>query len=94
MSESKARYSCVGFTPIEADNVVHAGFLFALQITRREHGPMARCTRLDLKGSIRPDGATFEAVAGIPPRGEPYQFSVCIDHCYPSTRPAYFGRCR
>jgi hypothetical protein len=80
MSERKPRYWCDKFYPVEAHNVVHAGLLFALQIARLKHGPMARCSKLDLRGSIRPDGATFEAVGGVPPRSEPYQFTVVIDH--------------
>jgi hypothetical protein len=79
MSELELRYSCAGLDPVEAHNVVHAGLLFALQIARRKHGPTARCSKLDLRGSIRPDGATFEAVGGVPPRSEPYQFTVLID---------------
>jgi hypothetical protein len=79
MSERKLRYLCAGLYPVEADNVVHAGLLFALQIARRKHGPKARCSKLDLRGSIRPGGATFEAVGGVPPRREPYQFTVLID---------------
>ena len=74
MSESELRYLCTGFHPVEADNVVHAGLLFALQIARRKYGPLARCSKLDLQGAIRPDRATFEALAGIPPRSEPYRF--------------------
>src|SRR5271157_2193291 len=76
---SKVRYLCAGFYPVEAHNVVHAGILFALQIARRRHGSRARCSKLELRGAIRPDGATFEALAGVPPRSEPYQFTVLID---------------
>ena len=79
MSERKLRYWCDGLYAVEANNVVHAGLLFALQIARRTHGPMARCSKLDLRGSIRSDGATFEAVGGVPPRTESYQFTVLID---------------
>ena len=73
------RYLCDGFYPVEADNVVRAGLLFALQIARKKHGPMARCNKLDLRGSIGPEGATFEAAAGVPPNSESYQFTVLID---------------
>jgi hypothetical protein len=59
--------------------VVHAGLLFALQIARLKHGPTARRSKLDLRGSIRSDGATFEAAGGVPPRSEPYRFTVLID---------------
>jgi hypothetical protein len=79
MSESRVSYICAGFHSVEAHNIVHAGLLFALQIARRRHGPMARCSKLDLHGAIRPEGATFEAVAGVPPRSEPYQFTVLVD---------------
>jgi hypothetical protein len=73
------RYLCDGFYPVEADNVVHAGLLFALQIARQKHGPTARCNKLALRGSIGPEGATFEAAAGVPPNSESYQFTVLID---------------
>jgi hypothetical protein len=73
------RKLCAGLNPVEAHNVVHAGLLFALQIARLKHGPMGRCSKLDLRGSIRSDGATFEAVGGVPPRSEPYRFTVLID---------------
>jgi len=79
MSESKLRYLCDGFYPVEADNVVHAGLLFALQIARQKYGPMARCNRLDLRSGIAPEGATFEAAAGVPPSSESYQFTVLVD---------------
>ena len=79
MSERRLRYWCAGLDPVDAHNVVHAGLLFALQIACLKHGPMARCSKLDLRGSIRSDGATFEAVGGVPPRSEPYRFTVLID---------------
>jgi hypothetical protein len=84
MSESKVRYLCEGFFPIEAQNVMHAALLFALQIARRRHGPKARCSKLDLHSELRPDGATFEAFIGIRQgdaiAGESHRFSVLIDH--------------
>jgi hypothetical protein len=55
MSESKVRYLCEGFFPIEAQNVMHAALLFALQIARRRHGPEARSTRGRQRRCGRPD---------------------------------------
>ena len=79
MTETRVRYCCDGFYPIQADNVMHAGLLFALQLARRRHGPRARCVRLDLHGKLEPTSATFDAVIGVPPAGEPCRFTVLID---------------
>ena len=65
MSERKLRYACAGLYSVEAHNVVHAGLLLGLQIARRRHGPMARCCRLDLRGSIRQTGLLSKLLAGF-----------------------------
>jgi hypothetical protein len=79
MPESRASYLCDGFYPIRADNFVHAGLLFALQIARRRHGPKGRCTKLDLHGPLEPEGATFEAVVGTSLGTETYRFMVLVE---------------
>ncbi len=79
MATGKVQYRCDGFYPIEAHNVMHAGLLFALQMARRLHGPKARCVRLDLHGKLEPRSATFDALIGVPPNGEPYRFTVLIE---------------
>ena len=71
MADGKVQYRCEGFYPIEAHNVMHAGLLFGLQLARRRHGPKARCVKLDLHGNLEPKRATFGAVIGVPPNGEP-----------------------
>ena len=54
MAETRVEYLCDGFYPIEAQNVMHAGLLFALQLARRRYGPQARCTKLDLHSEFEP----------------------------------------
>jgi hypothetical protein len=60
VSQKLNSYLCAGFYPIEAANLMHAAFLFAVWNTRRSLGHRAQCTRLDLGVQMR-DGATFEA---------------------------------
>jgi hypothetical protein len=79
MPESRASYLCDGFYPIYADNLMHAGLLFALQIARRRHGPKARCTKLDLYGPLEPERATFDAVVGTSIETETCRFTVLIE---------------
>jgi hypothetical protein len=76
---SKQRYLCEGFYPIEADNLMHAALLFALQLARRRHGPKAQCSRLDLRGELRPEGATFEVTVGTPTGNETCHLTVLVD---------------
>jgi hypothetical protein len=79
MPESRASFLCNGFYPIHADNLMHAGLLFALQIARRRHGPRALCTKLDLDGPLPVDGATFEVVVGTSIGTETCRFTVLIE---------------
>jgi hypothetical protein len=79
MSESKVSYRCEGFYPLQASNMRHAALLFALWKARQKYGPNAKCSKLDLQGDLHPEGATFEALIGIPPRGELYRFTVTIE---------------
>jgi hypothetical protein len=78
MAESGGQYLCDGFYPIEAQNVTHAGLLFALQLARRRYGPKARCTKLDLHSEFKPHSATFEAVIGGPIERETCRFTVLV----------------
>jgi len=74
----RAQYRCDGFYPIEAHNVMHAGLLFALQMARRLHGPKARCVKLDLRGQLEPERATFDAMIGVPSNEAACRFTVLI----------------
>jgi hypothetical protein len=78
MAESRVQYLCDGFYPIEANNVMHAGLLFALQLARRRYGPRARCTKLGLHSEFKPYSATFEAVIKGPIEGETCRFTVLV----------------
>ena len=78
MAETRVQYLCDGFYPIDAQNVMHAGLLFALQLARRRYGPKARCTRLDLYSEFKPHSTTFEAVIGGPIGRETCRFTVLV----------------
>jgi hypothetical protein len=71
-------YLCDGFYPIEAQNVMHAGLLFALQLARHGYGPKGRCTKLDLHSEFKPHSATVEAVIGCPIGRETCRFTVLV----------------
>ncbi len=79
MAESRVQYLCDGFYPIEVQNVMHAGLLFALQLARRRYGRKARCTKLDLFCEFKPHSATFEAVINGPIGGETCRFTVLVE---------------
>jgi hypothetical protein len=76
---AKVQYLCDGLFPLVAHNVMHAGLLFALQLARRRQGPKARCVKLDLIGKLELQSATFDAVIGVPPNGEPCRFTVLVE---------------
>ena len=89
-AEPKLSYLCTGFYPIEADNLMHAAFLFAVWRARRKYGAGAKCTRLHIQIEPGPDGGTFEAhltnrngINGTD--SEPYLFTVVVDRPRPST---------
>jgi hypothetical protein len=79
MSSNNVSYRCEGFYPLQASDMRHAGLLFALWKARQKYGPNAECSRLDVQGDLQSDVVTFQAVIGIPPRGELYRFTVMLD---------------
>ena len=80
MSQKLSRYLCAGFYPIEAANLMHAAFLFAIWNARRSLGPRTKCTRLNLRLQMV-DGATFEArlVAHEGAVIEAFRFTVFVE---------------
>ena len=71
-------YLCPGFYPLEADNLMHAAFLFAIWKARRKFGPGGICTRLVMQTEPGPDGASFEATLTKGVISEPYRFTVLV----------------
>ena len=84
--DQKPVYLCAGFYPPEADNLLHAAFLFAVWKARRRFGPGAICSRLVLHTEVAADGASFEATLTKGATSEPYRFTVLID----ASRPQEF----
>jgi hypothetical protein len=76
VSEKRLSYHSPDFYPIEADNLMHAAFLFAVWKARRQFGPGAVCTRLVMETEPGPDGALFEASLTKGVISEPYRFRV------------------
>jgi hypothetical protein len=79
MAETGVPYLCDGFYPIEAQNVMPAGLLFALQLARRRYGPKARCTKLDLHSEFKPHSVAFEAAIVGPIERETCRFTVLVE---------------
>ena len=75
----KPVYLCAGFYPIEADNLLHAAFLFAVWKARRRFGPGGIFSRLMVHAELTPDAGSFEATLTKGVTHEPYRFTVLID---------------
>ena len=75
----KPVYLCAGFYPIEADNLLHAAFLFAVWKARRRFGPGGICSRLMVHAELTPYAGSFEATLAKGVIHEPYRFTVLID---------------
>ena len=78
MADDKT-YTCSGFYPIAAHNLMHAAFLYAIWKARRKFGPGASCIRLDKQAELT-EGATFEADLTNPNGSlrELYRFTVLV----------------
>ena len=80
MSEGNISYSCEGFYPLEANDLTHAAWLFALWKARRTYGPKGQCSRLDLQTKLGPEGATFKAFIQAPSGSETCLLTVLINN--------------
>jgi hypothetical protein len=79
-SESNVSYTCDGFYPLEARDLMQAAWLFALWKARRTYGPRGRCSRLHLRTELGTEGATFEAFIEAPSGSETCLLTVLIEN--------------